>query len=108
MHLKICIIVTVILFTNIFIEVHICFFGRSDSFADFSQFNPAAASSSNSASTNNDLLDVFGSNSVSSANMGNPNMASMSMPGMNQTMMGVNMNMGIPNQVGVVKGKNLY
>nr|XP_022287504.1 clathrin interactor 1-like isoform X4 [Crassostrea virginica] len=73
----------------------------SDSFADFSQFNPAAASSSNSASTSNDLLDVFGSNSASSANMGNPNMGSMNMPGMNQPMMGVNMNMGMPNQMGV-------
>lgn len=78
----------------------------SDSFADFSQFNPAAASSSSSATASNDLLDVFGNTpaSVSSSNMGNPAMSNMNMSGMNQPMMGVNMNMGmsgVPNQMGM-------
>lgn len=79
----------------------------SDSFADFSQFNPAAASSSSSATASNDLLDVFGNTPASvssSGNMGNPAMSNMNMSGMNQPMMGVNMNMGmsgVPNQMGM-------
>lgn len=79
----------------------------SDSFADFSQFNPAAASSSSSATASNDLLDVFGNNPASvssSGNMGNPALSNMNMSGMNQPMMGVNMNMGmsgVPNQMGM-------
>lgn len=101
-----------------------CFFfsfdSRSDSFADFSQFNPAAASSSSSATASNDLLDVFGNTPASvssSGNMGNPAMSNMNMSGMNQPMMGVNMNMGmsgVPNQVNfiifikVIKCKSIF
>ncbi|XP_065924446.1 clathrin interactor 1 isoform X2 [Magallana gigas] len=79
----------------------------SDSFADFSQFNPAAASSSSSETASNDLLDVFGNTPASvssSGNMGIPAMGNMNMSGMNQPMMGVNMNMGmsgVPNQMGM-------
>ncbi|XP_056005946.1 clathrin interactor 1-like isoform X33 [Ostrea edulis] len=88
----------------------------SDGFADFSQFNPAAASSSNAAPASNELLDVFGNSSVSTAvpanssAIGTPMMANMqpmnnmSMPGMNSPMMGVNMNMGmtgVPSQMGM-------
>lgn len=79
----------------------------SDSFADFSQFNPAAASSSSSETASNDLLDVFGNTPASvssSGNMGIPAMGNMNMSGMNQPMMGVNMNMGmsgVPNQIGM-------
>lgn len=81
---------------------------RSDSFADFSQFNPAAASSSSSETASNDLLDVFGNTPASvssSGNMGIPAMGNMNMSGMNQPMMGVNMNMGmsgVPNQVSFI------
>lgn len=96
------------------------FDSRSDSFADFSQFNPAAASSSSSATASNDLLDVFGNTPASvssSGNMGNPAMSNMNMSGMNQPMMGVNMNMGmsgVPNQVNfiiyikVIKCKSIF
>lgn len=79
----------------------------SDSFADFSQFNPAAASSSSSETASNDLLDVFGNTPASvssSGNMGIPAIGNMNMSGMNQPMMGVNMNMGmsgVPNQMGM-------
>lgn len=81
---------------------------RSDSFADFSQFNPAAASSSSSETASNDLLDVFGNTPASvssSGNMGIPAMGNINMSGMNQPMMGVNMNMGmsgVPNQVSFI------
>lgn len=96
------------------------FDSRSDSFADFSQFNPAAASSSSSATASNDLLDVFGNTPASvssSGNMGNPAVSNMNMSGMNQPMMGVNMNMGmsgVPNQVNfiifikVIKCKSIF
>lgn len=92
------------------LTLSVCFLcdSRSDSFADFSQFNPAAASSSSSETASNDLLDVFGNTPASvssSGNMGIPAMGNINMSGMNQPMMGVNMNMGmsgVPNQVSFI------